>query len=50
MRISGTDTLRNLYKIVKAFLKDFYTESKKGTIKHWKGLIVFLFLAFSLSS
>jgi hypothetical protein len=46
MRISGTDTSRYLYKIVKAFLKDFYTESKEGTIKHWKGLIVFLFLVF----
>ena len=46
MRISGTDTIRNLYKIVQAFLKDFYTESKKGTITHWKGLIVFLSFLF----
>jgi hypothetical protein len=32
----------NLYKIVKAFLADFYTESKEGTKRHAKGVAVFL--------
>ena len=41
----------NLYKIVKDFLRDFYTESKRGTIQHKKAITVFLsfvFLCFAL--
>ena len=30
------------YALVRAFLKDFYTESKRGTLQHKKGLIIFL--------
>jgi hypothetical protein len=44
MKNSGI--IRNLYGLVKAFLKDFYTESKRGTLQHKKG--IFIFLAFCL--
>jgi hypothetical protein len=33
---------QNLYAIVKAFLKEFYAQSKKGTIKHARGLSIVL--------
>lgn len=36
----------SLYSIVKAFLKDFYTESKRGTVEHAKGLSIFLSFLF----
>jgi hypothetical protein len=36
----------NLYGLVKAFLKDFYTESKRGTLQHKKGIAVFLAFVF----
>ena len=39
-------TFSHLYGLVKAFLKDFYTESKEGTLRHKKGVV--LFLAFIL--
>jgi predicted CXXCH cytochrome family protein len=31
----------SLYAVVKAFLKDFYTESKRGTLQHRKGIAIF---------
>ena len=30
------------YALVRAFLKDFYAESKRGTLQHKKGVIIFL--------
>ena len=38
--------LRRLYRLVKAFLKDFYEESKKGTLQHRKGIGIFLSFVF----
>ena len=33
---------RRLYGLVRAFLKDFYAESKRGTLQHKKGIAIFL--------
>ena len=33
---------RRLYRLVKAFLSDFYAESKRGTLQHKKGIAIFL--------
>ncbi len=33
---------RSLYGLVRAFLKDFYSESKRGTLRHKKGIAIFL--------
>ena len=38
--------LRRLYGLVKAFLKDFYAESKRGTLQHKKGIAIFLSFVF----
>jgi hypothetical protein len=35
-----------LYRLVRAFLKDFYTESKRGTLQHRKGIAIFLAFVF----
>jgi hypothetical protein len=32
--------------LVKAFLGDFYAESKRGTLQHKKGIVVFLSFVF----
>ena len=32
----------SLYGLVRAFLKDFYAESKRGTLQHKKGIAIFL--------
>jgi hypothetical protein len=44
-QVNMTDKSRgmfgSLYSLVKAFLKDFYTESKKGTLQHRKGIAIF---------
>jgi hypothetical protein len=45
MSKSKPSVLRNLFTLVRAFLKDFYTESKRGTIQHAKGVIIFLSFA-----
>jgi hypothetical protein len=37
---------KSLYGLVKAFLRDFYTESKKGTLRHKKGIAIFLSFVF----
>jgi len=44
-RPAGKNTdgvFRRLYGLVKAFLKDFYAESKRGTLQHKKGIVIFL--------
>ncbi len=40
MREKSRVVPRNLYGLVKAFLKDFYTESKRGTLRHKKGILI----------
>src|SRR5271169_502784 len=46
MREKSWGVIRSLYGLVKAFLKDFYTESKRGTLQHKKGIALFLCFVF----
>lgn len=46
MQNNEIKTSSSLYKIVKAFLKDFYSESKRGTVKHWRGVVIFFSFVF----
>jgi len=40
------EVFRSLYRLVKAFLNDFYAESKRGTLQHKKGIAIFLCFVF----
>jgi hypothetical protein len=46
MREKTWVVFRRLYGLVKAFLKDFYKESKRGTLQHKKGIVIFLSFLF----
>ena len=42
MKENDSGTFGSLFRLVRAFLRDFYRESKEGTKKHAAGVTIFL--------